>query len=68
MEIRHHPQVKATILQLFDMLSSVFDTFKEHIDLKVTYTKIPAEKACEWKMKIKNKCCKKLSIEYNILE
>ena len=46
-EIRDHPQVKATILQLFDTLSSVFDTFKVYIDLKVTYTKIPAEKACK---------------------
>ena len=49
-EIRHHPQVKATILQLFDMLSAVVDTFKEHMDLKVTYTNIPAEKACKIKL------------------
>ena len=51
-EIRHHPQVKATILQLFDMLSAVLDTSNEHIDLKVTYTNIPAEKACKRKLRI----------------
>ena len=34
------------------MLSAVLDTFKEHIDLKVTYTNIPAEKACKSKLRI----------------